>query len=77
MVKTTGARLSLNMISAVTAKGLLRFSTFNGSLTASPGSFLTGSAAHLGGPRWAAELGLLLHTGAAPAAYPAVAAAPC
>lgn len=34
MVKTTGARFSLNMISAVTAKGLLRFSTFNGSLTA-------------------------------------------
>ncbi len=33
MVKTTGARFSLNMISAVTAKGLLRFSTFNGSMT--------------------------------------------
>jgi transposase len=34
VVKTTGARFSLNMISAVTAKGLLRFSTFNGSMTA-------------------------------------------
>jgi transposase len=34
VVKSTGARFSLNMISAVTAKGLLRFSTFNGSLTA-------------------------------------------
>lgn len=34
VVKTTGARFSLNMISAVTAKGLLRFSTFTGSLTA-------------------------------------------
>ena len=34
VVKSTGARFSLNMISAVTAKGLLRFSTFHGSLTA-------------------------------------------
>lgn len=34
VVKTTGARFSLNMISAVTAQGLLRFSTFNGSMTA-------------------------------------------
>ncbi|MGH3815577.1 MAG: IS630 family transposase [Pseudonocardiaceae bacterium] len=34
VVKSTGARFSLNMISAVTAKGLLRFSTFTGSLTA-------------------------------------------
>jgi hypothetical protein len=34
VVKTTGARFGLNMISAVTAKGLLRFSTFTGSLTA-------------------------------------------
>lgn len=34
VVKTTGARFSLNMISAVTAKGLLRFSAFTGSLTA-------------------------------------------
>jgi transposase len=34
VVKTTGARFSLNMISAVTAQGLLRFSTFTGSLTA-------------------------------------------
>ena len=34
VVKTTGARFSLNMISAVTAKGLLRFSTFTGSMTA-------------------------------------------
>lgn len=33
IVKTTGARFSLNMISAVTAKGLLRFSTFTGSMT--------------------------------------------
>jgi transposase len=33
VVKTTGARFSLNMISAVTGKGLLRFSTFTGSLT--------------------------------------------
>ena len=33
VVKTTGARFSLNMISAVTAQGLLRFSTFNGSMT--------------------------------------------
>ena len=31
MVKATGARHSLNMISAVTAQGLLRFSTFTGS----------------------------------------------
>lgn len=34
VVKTTGARFSLNMISAVTAQGLLRFSTFTGSMTA-------------------------------------------
>lgn len=34
IVKSTGARFTLNMISAVTAKGLLRFSTFTGSLTA-------------------------------------------
>ena len=34
MVKATGARHSLNMISAVTAQGLLRFSTYTGSLTA-------------------------------------------
>jgi len=34
VVKSTGARFSLNMISAVTAKGKLRFSTFTGSLTA-------------------------------------------
>jgi transposase len=34
VVKSTGARFSLNMVSAVTAKGLLRFSTFTGSLTA-------------------------------------------
>ena len=34
VVKSTGARFSLNMISAVTAKGLLRFSTFTGTLTA-------------------------------------------
>lgn len=34
VAKTTGARFSLNMISAVTAQGLLRFSTFSGSLTA-------------------------------------------
>lgn len=34
VVKSTGARFSLNMISAVTAQGLLRFSTFNGSMTA-------------------------------------------
>ena len=33
MVKATGARHSLNMISAVTAQGLLRFSTYTGSLT--------------------------------------------
>jgi transposase len=33
VVKATGARHSLNMISAVTAKGLLRFSTYTGSLT--------------------------------------------
>ena len=33
MVKATGARHSLNMISAVTAKGLLRFSTYTGSFT--------------------------------------------
>lgn len=33
VVKTTGARHSLNMISAVTAKGLLRWSTYSGSLT--------------------------------------------
>src|SRR5215210_6709516 len=31
VVKATGARHSLNMISAVTAKGLLRFSTYTGS----------------------------------------------
>jgi transposase len=34
VVKTTGARFSLNMISAVTAQGKLRFSTFTGSMTA-------------------------------------------
>ena len=34
VVKATGARHSLNMISAVTAQGLLRFSTYTGSLTA-------------------------------------------
>jgi transposase len=33
IVKATGARHSLNMISAVTAQGLLRFSTYTGSLT--------------------------------------------
>lgn len=33
VVKSTGARYALNMISAVTAKGLLRFSTFTGSMT--------------------------------------------
>src|SRR5919112_3938209 len=32
-VTATGARHSLNMISAVTAQGLLRFSTYTGSLT--------------------------------------------
>ena len=32
-MKATGARHSLNMISAVTAQGLLRFSTYTGSLT--------------------------------------------
>jgi transposase len=35
VVKSTGARHSLNMISAVTAKGLLRWSTYSGSLTTS------------------------------------------
>ena len=34
VVKATGARHSLNMISAVTAQGLLRFSTFTGGFTA-------------------------------------------
>jgi len=34
VVKATGARHSLNMISAVTAHGLLRFSTYTGSFTA-------------------------------------------
>jgi transposase len=34
IVKTTGARHSLNMISAVTAKGKLRFSTFTGGFNA-------------------------------------------
>lgn len=34
IVKTTGARFSVNMVSAVTAKGLLRFSTFTGGFTA-------------------------------------------
>lgn len=34
VVKTTGARHSLNMISAVTAKGLLRFATFTGGFDA-------------------------------------------
>lgn len=34
IVPTTGARFGLNMISAVTAQGLLRFSTFTGSMTA-------------------------------------------
>ena len=33
VVKAAGARHSLNMISAVTAQGLLRFSTYTGSLT--------------------------------------------
>jgi transposase len=33
VVKATGARHSLNMISAVTAQGLLRFSTYTGSFT--------------------------------------------
>lgn len=34
VVKATGARHSLNMISAVTAQGLLRFATYTGSFTA-------------------------------------------
>jgi transposase len=34
VVKATGARHTLNMISAVTAQGLLRFSTFTGGFTA-------------------------------------------
>ena len=34
VVKATGARHSLNMVSAVTAQGLLRFSTYTGSFTA-------------------------------------------
>jgi transposase len=34
VVKTTGARFSLNMVSAVTAAGLLRFSTFTGTMNA-------------------------------------------
>ena len=34
VIKATGARHSLNMISAVTAQGLLRFSTYTGSFTA-------------------------------------------
>jgi transposase len=34
VVKATGARHRLNMISAVTAQGLLRFATYTGSLTA-------------------------------------------
>lgn len=34
VVKTTGARHSLNMVSAVTAKGKLRFSTFTGGFNA-------------------------------------------
>ncbi len=34
IVKATGARHSLNMISAVTAQGLLRFGTYTGSFTA-------------------------------------------
>ena len=34
VVKATGARHSINMISAVTAQGLLRFSVFTGSCTA-------------------------------------------
>ena len=34
VVKATGARHSVNMISAVTAHGLLRFSTYTGSFTA-------------------------------------------
>src|SRR3954451_144690 len=34
VVKATGARHRLNMISAVTAQGLLRFSTYTGSFTA-------------------------------------------
>jgi transposase len=34
VVKTTGARFSVNMISAVTARGALRFSLINGTLTA-------------------------------------------
>ncbi|MGK2855479.1 MAG: IS630 family transposase [Microbacteriaceae bacterium] len=33
IVKATGARHSLNMISAITAQGLLRYSTYTGSLT--------------------------------------------
>jgi transposase len=35
VVKATGARHALNMISAITAQGLLRFSTYTGSFTAS------------------------------------------
>jgi transposase len=34
IVKATGARHSINMISAVTAQGLLRFATYTGSFTA-------------------------------------------
>lgn len=34
VVKTTGSRHSVNMVSAVTAKGVLRFATYTGSFTA-------------------------------------------
>jgi transposase len=34
VVKTTGARFAVNMISAVTAKGALRFAVYDGTLTA-------------------------------------------
>ena len=34
MVTTTGARHSINMISAVTAQGALRFAVYDGNLTA-------------------------------------------
>ena len=34
VIKTSGARFSVNMISAITAKGALRFSIINGTLTA-------------------------------------------
>ena len=50
VVKATGARHTLNMISAVTAQGLLRFATYTGSTGARFIEFCQAAAARRAGP---------------------------